>query len=133
MRAGFALVSLLIVLALSACTKAAVDGDSPLPAAPSNAEERPITEQDERIGRGEAVAEAACAECHAIGADGNSPHADAPPFRFLYRTVEISALKDAFAAGRVTDHPDMPDWVFEPVDIEGLIAYLETVQARDPG
>ncbi|MFN3911203.1 c-type cytochrome [Hyphomonas sp.] len=133
MRAGFALVSLLIALALSACTKAAVDGDSPVPAAPSIAEERPITELDERIGRGEAVAEAACAECHAIGADGDSPHADAPPFRFLHRTVEIGALRQAFAEGKVTDHPDMPDWAFDPLDLDGLVAYLETVQARDPG
>lgn len=131
MRAGFALVFLLVALALAACTKSA-DETLAGSAAASSPQERPITEQDERIGRGEAVAEAACAECHAIGADGDSPHADAPPFRFLHRTVEIGALRQAFAEGKVTDHPDMPNWAFDPLDLDGLVAYLETVQARDP-
>jgi mono/diheme cytochrome c family protein len=131
MRPGFALLSLCVALALPACTKV-TDEPPPEPAPAASADAAGITEQDELVGRGEAIAEVACADCHAIGAEGESPHAEAPPFRLLHRTVEIGALKDAFAAGRVTDHPDMPDWVFEPVDIDGLIAYLETVQARSP-
>ena len=35
------------------------------------------------------------------------------------------------AEGNITRHPDMPNWQFEEVDMEGLIAYLETVQMPD--
>ncbi|MDP1556170.1 MAG: cytochrome c [Hyphomonas sp.] len=130
MRTGFAFLSLFIPLALSACTKAS-DETRPDRAAAPVAGSTTITEQDERVGRGEAVAEVACASCHAIGAEGESLHPEAPPFRLLHRSVEISTLKATFAEGRVTDHPDMPHWEFDPLDLDGLVAYLETVQARD--
>jgi mono/diheme cytochrome c family protein len=120
-----------ITLALSACTKATVERppEPALPAAETTG--APIT--DERVGRGEAVAELACASCHAIGADGDSPHAEAPPFRLLSQSVDIGTLKQAFADGTVSEHPDMPNWDFDPLDVDALIVYLETVQVRDPG
>jgi mono/diheme cytochrome c family protein len=120
-----------ITLALSACTKATVER-SPEPALPA-AETTGAPIPDERVGRGEAVAELACASCHAIGADGDSPHAEAPPFGLLSQSVDIGTLKQAFADGTVSDHPDMPNWDFDPLDVDALIVYLETVQVRDPG
>ena len=120
-----------ITLALSACTKATVER-SPEPALPA-AETTGAPIPDERVGRGEAVAELACASCHAIGADGDSPHAEAPPFRLLSQSVDIGTLKQAFADGTVSDHPDMPNWDFDPLDVDALIVYLEKVQVRDPG
>lgn len=120
-----------ITLALSACTKATVERppEPGLPAAETTGAPIP----DERVGRGEAVAELACASCHAIGADGDSPHAEATPFRLLSQSVDIGTLKQAFADGTVSDHPDMPNWDFDPLDVDALIVYLETVQVRDPG
>jgi len=47
------------------------------------------------------------------------------------RTVDLSTLPERFAEGNITRHPDMPNWQFEEVDMEGLIAYLETVQMPD--
>lgn len=125
MRTGVAFLSFVVALALPACTRT---GDEP-PAVPAPAASATLSPaQQELVGRGEAVAELACASCHAIGAEGDSAHADAPPFRFLSQSIGISTLEKAFAEGSVTDHPDMPDWSFDPLDLDGLIAYLETIQ-----
>lgn len=131
MKTGLAFTSLLVALCLPACNR---NPDQP-PAAPvpanANANAAGATlssAQQERVGRGEAIAELACASCHAIGAAGDSPHAEATPFRLLSRSAGISTLEKALAGGKVTDHPDMPDWAFDPLDLDGLIAYLETIQ-----
>lgn len=78
--------------------------------------------------RGQAIAEANCAVCHAIGADGESPHADAPPFRTFSQNYPVNALAEAFAEGILVGHSDMPEFRLEPDQIEAMIAYLESVQ-----
>ncbi len=80
--------------------------------------------------RGQAMAEANCAACHAIGATGESPHADAPPFRTLSQNYPVSALAEAFAEGILVGHSDMPEFGLEPDQIEAMIAYLESGQAQ---
>ena len=126
MRAGAALSALLASLMLFACSRAteAAPADAPVAAA-----EPVITEQDELIGRGEAIAETACASCHAIGAETESPHPYAPPFSLLDQVVDLGTLKQTFTEGINTDHPDMPNWQFDEIDIDGLVAYLKSVQA----
>jgi mono/diheme cytochrome c family protein len=124
-RGGLGL-ALFLALMAGACSKAVED--EPV-AAPAPAVGDVIS--NSMAGRGEAIAELACAQCHAIGATGDSPHPDAPPFRRLSRTVDLGTLPERFAEGHITSHPDMPDWQFEEVDMEGLIAYLEKVQAPD--
>lgn len=126
MRRGGLGLALLLALIPGACSKAVED--APV-AKPAPAERDVISIS--MAGRGEAIAELACAQCHAIGATGDSPHPDAPPFRLLSRTVDLSTLPERFAEGHITRHPDMPNWQFEEVDMEGLIAYLETVQMPD--
>lgn len=126
MRRGGLGLALLLALMPGACSKAVED----VPVAePALAEGDVIS--NSMAGRGEAIAELACAQCHAVGATGDSPHPDAPPFRLLSRTVDLSTLPERFAEGNITRHPDMPNWQFEEVDMEGLIAYLETVQMPD--
>ncbi len=127
MRPSLGCLTLLIALALPACTKAPENAQPEIEIVPE-AEIAP----DPRVGRGEAIAEMACAECHAIGATDESLHPDAPPFRLLSQSIDISALEQRFAAGNITGHPDMPNWQFEPIDIAGLVAYLENVQVNAP-
>lgn len=119
MRRGLSLSALFAALTLFACSKT-----SEPPVA-----EPVVTEQDEMIGRGEAIAETACASCHAIGAETESPHPYAPPFSLLDQVVDLGTLKQTFTEGINTDHPDMPNWQFDQIDIDGLVAYLESVQA----
>jgi mono/diheme cytochrome c family protein len=126
MRRGGLGLALFLALMPGACSKAVEDVPA---AAPARVEEDVIS--NSMTGRGEAIAELACAQCHAIGATGDSPHPDAPPFRLLSRTLDLSTLPERFAEGNITSHPDMPNWQFEAVDMEGLIAYLEKVQVTD--
>jgi mono/diheme cytochrome c family protein len=79
------------------------------------------------------LAETHCANCHAIGSEGDSAHPMAPPFRTLSRDYPVNALEEAFAEGVLVGHPDMPEFRFEPAQIDALVAYLESVQVRRGG
>ncbi|NDV87876.1 c-type cytochrome [Aurantimonas aggregata] len=82
------------------------------------------------IAEGRAVLEERCSRCHAIDRTGESPHAEAPAFRTLSERYPVSALQEALAEGIVTGHPDMPEFVAEPVQIAAIIAYLESIQTH---
>lgn len=82
---------------------------------------------------GKAVAEANCQKCHAIGPDGPSPLADAPPFREIVKQWPPENLAEALAEGIVVTHEgvdQMPTFQFEPEEIDNLIAYLNTLQPQ---
>jgi len=81
----------------------------------------------EAIARGRALVEANCARCHAIGPEGSSPHPDAPEFRGLSQRYPIESLAEALAEGISTGHPDMPEFVATPEQIDAIIAYLATL------
>ena len=68
-----------------------------------------------------------CARCHAIAMDDKSPHEKAPPFRDVVVRYPSENLAEALAEGIVSGHPDMPVFVFEPEEIEGFIAYLDSL------
>ena len=74
------------------------------------------------------VVEANCSQCHAIARDDDSAHPDAPPFRTLSARYPIEALAEALAEGIVVGHPDMPEFVAGPDEIEAILAYLESIQ-----
>ncbi len=76
---------------------------------------------------GRAIVKEKCARCHAIGMDDKSPHASAPPFRDVVTRYPSENLAEALAEGIVSGHPDMPVFVFEPEEIEGFIAYLDSL------
>jgi len=77
---------------------------------------------------GRALVETNCAECHAIGADDESAHQEAPPFRGLLRRYPVDALEEAFAQSIVTGHPDMPEFVATPEQIDAIIGYIAAIQ-----
>jgi cytochrome c len=78
---------------------------------------------------GQTIVETYCARCHATGRAGDSPHTMAPPFRLLSRRYPIENLAEAFAEGIVTGHPDMPEFQFQPHEIDSILAYLQSLQA----
>lgn len=90
----------------------------------------PAAADESEITTGRAFVEANCAICHALGAEGASPHAEAPPFRTLSARYPVAALGEALAEGIRVGHPDMPEFVVPPEAIAGVIAYLESIQAQ---
>lgn len=79
---------------------------------------------------GRQIAENLCARCHAIGLEGESPHADAPPFRTLSEKYPVRLLEEALAEGITVGHEDMPEFQLEADQVEQLIVYLESIQAK---
>ena len=80
------------------------------------------------IARGQMIIELYCARCHATGQSGESAHKSAPPFRLLSQRYPIESLAEAFAEGIVTGHSDMPEFQFLPHEIDGILAYLQSLQ-----
>ena len=69
-----------------------------------------------------------CAKCHAVEAQGDSPLAEAPPFRNLHEKYPVESLAEALAEGIVTGHADMPEFVLTPDEIGAVISYLESLE-----
>lgn len=79
------------------------------------------------LAAGRELASVHCSRCHAIGREGTSPMASAPPFRDLDQRYSLEALAEALAEGIVTGHPQMPSFTFTPDQIESFLAYLESL------
>jgi cytochrome c len=82
--------------------------------------------------RGETLVAQSCSACHAIGRAGDSPVPAAPQFRILGQKYPISNLQEALAEGIAVGHRgvEMPEYTFEPDQIDDIIAYLESIQTR---
>lgn len=93
-------------------------------AAAATAETNPL------IAKGQALLQANCARCHAIGADDTSTHKDAPPFRAVVTRYPPDNLAEALAEGLVSGHPDMPEFVFEPDEVVAITTYLESLKPQ---
>lgn len=83
---------------------------------------------DDPIARGKGLVEANCARCHALSEAEPSAHGDAPAFSTLSQRYPLDALEEAFVEGISTGHPDMPEFVATPDQIQAIIAYLDTLQ-----
>ena len=77
--------------------------------------------------RGHVIAKTKCARCHAIGTQGESPVAIAPPFRVLPQRYPVEHLAEALAEGIVVGHPLMPEFTFDPPEIDALLTYIESL------
>ena len=80
---------------------------------------------------GKVIAEERCASCHAIGTSGESPVGKAPPFRNLHQRYPVEHLAEALAEGIEVGHEAMPEFVFEPREIDALLAYLKTLEREE--
>ncbi|MDW6024789.1 cytochrome c [Mesorhizobium sp. BAC0120] len=85
---------------------------------------------DSVVARGRTLVEANCARCHAVGSNDKSPHPDAPAFRTLSSRYPVEDLAESLAEGISTGHPDMPEFVASPDQIDAIIAYLRSLQPR---
>jgi cytochrome c len=79
--------------------------------------------------RGLALAERMCSQCHAISRRGESPHAGAPPFRALYRRLDLDSFIERLREGLMSGHPDMPTFRFAREDARAFVLYLRSIQA----
>jgi cytochrome c len=77
--------------------------------------------------KGLRILEAKCSRCHAVGKEGASPHAQAPPFRDVVIRYPPVYLAEALAEGIVAGHPDMPVFTFEPGEIDAIVGYLNSI------
>jgi len=102
---------------------------APLAAQPATGGQE--ADQAELAAIGRKIVEEKCARCHATGRDDKSPHKDAPPFRDVVVRYPSENLAEALAEGIVSGHPDMPVFVFQPEEIEGFIAYLDSLGPSD--
>lgn len=80
------------------------------------------------VADGHGLLELYCSDCHAIEKSGESPHPDAPPFRELHLRYDVEDLSEALVEGLVTGHPDMPEFEFDPMQAEAIIAYLKSLE-----
>lgn len=90
----------------------------------TTAEDHPVAQ----VQQGRQIALTNCAGCHAIDATSSSPHAEAPAFRTLSERYPVETLQEALAEGIIVGHPDMPEFRFEPDDIDALIAFMQSLQ-----
>ena len=83
--------------------------------------------------KGLAILQKNCARCHALGMTGNSPHRQAPPFRDVVERYPVEDLEGSLAEGIVSGHPDMPEFTFEPKEINSILAYFNSLKAHENG
>lgn len=69
-----------------------------------------------------------CGACHAISRSDTSAHPAAPALRHLSRSYPVLALEESLAEGIMVGHPDMPEFQFEPDEIDAIISYLQSIQ-----
>jgi mono/diheme cytochrome c family protein len=78
--------------------------------------------------RGRVLVTNNCARCHAIDKYSTSPVALAPPFRKLHERYPVEDLEEPLAEGIVTGHPMMPEFSFDPGQVNDIISYLKTLE-----
>ena len=93
----------------------------------------PAIEQIElegQIADGRAVAQRECATCHALDQSTASPRADAPPMRTLLARYDKDVLANELIEGIKLGHPDMPQFDFNVIAADALVAYLRSIQPK---
>ncbi len=78
--------------------------------------------------QGRRLAQLYCARCHAIDKVSPSPLKIAPPFRTLHERYPVEMLQEALAEGIVTGHPTMPQFSFEPDQVNDFILFLKSLE-----
>lgn len=90
----------------------------------------PAMAQTSPVQLGHDLVQSNCSRCHAIEARGESPNPKAPHFRELDQRYPIDSLAEALAEGIRTGHPQMPEFVFAPDEVDAIVAYLKSIQSH---
>ena len=80
--------------------------------------------------RGQVIARTYCMGCHSIDRVSASPLTIAPPFRTLHKKYPVENLEEALAEGISTGHPTMPEFRFDPGQINDFISFLKTLERQ---
>jgi mono/diheme cytochrome c family protein len=80
------------------------------------------------IAQGRRLATLYCARCHAIDKVSPSPLKIAPPFRTLHERYPVENLQEALAEGIVVGHPAMPQFSFEPDQVNDFLVFLKSLE-----
>lgn len=83
---------------------------------------------DRRTDRGKFLLSQNCEQCHAVGRDGQSPLAAAPPFRRIGERMGQDELLQRLREGLSSAHRDMPTFRFSRPDALAIRAYLNSIQ-----
>jgi mono/diheme cytochrome c family protein len=76
-----------------------------------------------QTGRGSALAQRLCAQCHAVEKDAAaSPNLDAPPFETIASVPGMTSI--ALVATLNTSHRSMPNILLAPGEQADIIAYV---------
>ncbi len=105
---------------LSACASA---DPSPQPQA---AVETPVG-PDVRIAGGLALAQRACAACHAVEAGADSPRPMAPPFPQLAARLSGPRLEESLTMVSDLGHGEMPPARLEQAELRDLAVYIDSL------
>jgi cytochrome c len=116
----------LTIFLLMAALASGLPGPAPSPRAQAVAPAPPAVE------RGRLIAQRDCASCHAIGVTGESPLEGAPRWRDLHNRFDVADLAEALAEGIMVGHEEMPSRAFAPDEVEGLVAYLKSLETTPP-
>lgn len=80
------------------------------------------------VEQGRRLAIVYCMKCHAIDKVSPSPLRIAPPFRTLHERYPVETLQEALAEGIVTGHPSMPEFRFDPDQINDFLSFLKSLE-----
>jgi cytochrome c len=84
------------------------------------------------VDRGQHLATAYCAACHAIGKEPTDAGAGVPAFRDIEKDDPRNNLDEALARALLSSHPGMPQFAPTPSNMADLLAYLRSVQVAEP-
>ena len=84
------------------------------------------------IADGRKIAEAQCANCHALDQDPKIRPEDPPPLRYLLAQYNPDTLSRDFQDGIHVGHEMMPDFVFGLLGAEVVLAYIVSIQEEPP-
>ncbi len=82
------------------------------------------------VERGGDLARLLCTKCHTLSARGDSPNADAPPFRELLQKLTPEGIEDELAEGILMGHQPMPQWEFSSQQIYDLSNFIISLGER---
>ena len=86
-----------------------------------------VKDSERLIAEGKDLVERTCAFCHAVGRSGPSPNAKAPPFHSLAERHPALSLREPLSRGIAAPHDEMPQFTLSNDEIDGVIAYINSL------
>ena len=78
--------------------------------------------------RGKRLAEANCADCHAIAQVDESLDPAAPPFRTMAKRRDLATLRTEMTGDLFLRHAVMPDFEPDAKQAGDIVTYMESIQ-----